>query len=330
MHFPFDLLQMKVILESKTKIILTYCKTLESCIDIIKKVFGKHSMLIEKSSLSTQAKMLVQLCAEIVSFEIGASGYPIRGPITKCLLNTGIFSDRISFDFLNTTLSNHDNQNDSSMDLVRALTEFDVRVIQSFRNGINPSIWNFNDPLTNEPLSQVLASIIKPLRDTDTIENEQSSRLDLDLVEKTRSRLKQKLFVYEKNSIEKDLSSWMILVSSSIMTGIRHEVSTSGSTTESVFDVIDGKSIVNCILDEPAVFMDILEGLADIFLVCYEWEYKSDMIGRASVDCKWPRNLADLAVLVDALKNHTDIKLNIKALGTRGNHGDFKIGSISK
>ena len=262
----FPVLDIEVLVVSKGKILRNYCRTLNTAKQVITKIFSsskKTECLDDAQKMSPEAKMVVQYCSEIIAFDLGTpSGYSRMGPIMKAL--TGEVEDmrKIGVHFPSNGI------------LVAKLTDSD-RERTGLTHGLIPSVWNFNY------LDGARTKILRALNILDDMENGESvntqqAKLTIDLVDRTRKQLGSRIFRYERNNKDRDLAAWQLFVSEIISGAI------SKDQKMNAFDAIDHGAFVNIAKDDEQNGTEklekILDGLASIFWICYDWEWRSDVL----------------------------------------------------
>jgi hypothetical protein len=99
----------------------------------------------------------------------------------------------------------------------------------------------------------------------------------------------------------------------------------------SAFDAIHHQAFSHVALNNRHEFQEIIDGLADIFWICYEWEWQSDILHGLRLDFNWPRTKSE-AIQTDQvlalLDTHSSTRLT-PAKG-RGNKKDISVKSIGK
>lgn len=317
--YPLQILEMPVWAVGKRNFLNNYCDVLNKAKRTLSNVFNvcdsAPTTNHHPSLLSKEAKMVVQLCSEIISSEIGTpSGYCKRGPICVSMIDR--FREGYNLDFLS-------NQNDN---VVRQISETETGII-GFDHGLDPSIWNFNDQ-AGRTISQVISDAINTEPSHPVLLNQFNvkPRLSTKLIRETQTILRSKLFRYEKNNKEKDLFSWLLFVSEVIMIRINQkELTDSGSA----FDAINHQEFSLFALHKPNEFQEMIDGLADIFWTCYEWEWQCDILRGVKVECDWPRTKSNVMEMNQIL---SDLNLSIILVPAkaRGNRRGMLIKSLGK
>ena len=311
-NFPLRVLEMPVWAVSKSNFLHNYCSVLNKAKTTLSNVFttNRHPHLLSK-----EAKMVVQLCSEIISSEIGTpSGYCKRGPICVSMIDR--FLEGYNLDFLS-------DQND---DVVRQISETEKGII-GFDYGLDPSIWNFNDQ-AGRTISQVISDAIntQPLQPVLLNQSNVKPRLSTKLIRETQIILRSKLFHYQKNNKEKDLFSWLLFVSEVIMIRINQKrLDDSGSA----FDAINPHEFSYFALHNQHDFQEMIDGLADIFWICYEWEWQCDILRGAKVECEWPRTKSK-AMEMNQILSDLNLSIILAPAKGKGNGRGMRIKSIGE
>lgn len=319
LSYPIDVLNMPVWATHKKKFVENYASVLEKSIRSLANVFDHLSVISDRPRhLSSEAKMIIQFCSEIVSYELGTpSGYSQNGPITKSLIH--YFRKGINF---NTLRSNEDSR------IIRMISDYDKELIEEFDYGLDPMIWTLMDQ-HGRPIRDIISSIIEAhTNKNDTIS--QPPKLSSRLIEDTRLELRKNLFRFEKNNKEKDLYSWMLFISEFVIVKLRRSGSTISLDKGSAFDAIDYKAFCYYATQKEENCIEILDGLADLFWICYDWEWKSDILrGYKTIDDQWPTIFSQAMQLKQILQEE-NTSIEISPIKKRGEEHKNFIGTMGK
>ena len=263
---------MPIYVVNKDCLISNYCNTLANCTEIIKVIFGNNGFGMNPSDLPPNIKMSVQLAAEILASEIGNAGeYSEDGPITKSICQVR----RPPTHFNNFYKSFPYREQD------QLLSDKDC-LLYGVAYGVDPKHWVLFDPgqstdcFLEYSRTQLSNGVMV---EGSTNETHFSLSLDIGLVQKTLAQFRRRLFRYHKAKGHKNMTMWLIFISKFIT------INLSSNSTEpagNAFDAINYKAFCALLLKDHTTgsnhFDKILRGLANIFIVCYHWEWRTDVL----------------------------------------------------
>lgn len=270
---PNVLQHMPIYVVNKKNLISNYCDTLANCTEIIKVIFGNSGFGRNPSDLPANIKMSAQLAAEILASEIGNAGeYSMDGPITK-----SICEERC-----HQTHSNNFYKSFPYPEEGQLLSDND-RLLYGVAYGVDPKHWVLFDPgkSTDCFLEYSRTQLSRGVM-VEGSANEAPFCLSLDigLVEKTLAQFRSRLFRYHKAKVHKNMTTWLIFISKFITINLS---SNSTAPPGNAFDAINYKAFSDLLCKDHTTgcnqFDKILCGLANIFIVCYHWEWRTDVLG---------------------------------------------------
>ena len=271
---PLNVLEhMPIYVVNKEYLISNYCDTLGNCTEIIKVIFGNSGFGRNPSDLPPNIKMSAQLAAEILASEIGNAGeYSTDGPITKSICEEG--RRRTHFNSLYKSFPYPEEG--------QLLSDND-RLLYGVAYGVDPKHWVLFDP--GKSTDCFLEYSRTQLSSGVMVEGSANEApfclaLDIGLVEKTLAQFRTRLFRYHKAKGHKNMTTWLIFISKFIT------INLSSNSTEppgNAFDAINYKAFCGLLCKDHTTgcnqFDKILCGLANIFIVCYHWEWRTDVLG---------------------------------------------------
>jgi hypothetical protein len=285
--YPIDIIDMPVWIGHKDKILRNYCRTLNNAKEVIMRVFQGNSKAsrdtyLHPRMLSASAKTGIQFLSEILAYDIGTpSGYSRQGPIMQSLISSN--------DTMTTYGLHYPTEGIELEDFEKSFT--------GLSHGLDPNLWNFSTSEHN-----LHNDICRALGyNTSTTGNNRNPThltpalaLNVGLVDKVRKRLGRQLFRYQKHNKDKDRCTWQIFASHFLM------ATAGNSQNDTVFQAIDHKTFLVMIEDNPSGFDEVLDALASLFWLCYDWEWRTDILKtqgfqnyELALD-EWPKTVGDL------------------------------------
>ena len=261
-NYSFDVLNMKVFLCHKDKMLRNYYSTLQLAKDVITRVFTSNtdnrSLVHNPRNLPASAKTGIQFLSEVLTFDVGTpSGYSRQGPITRSLIavdkSMGLFG--LHYPNEGPALDSHEAN------------------YMGLPHGMDPNLWSINDGLN------IHDEVKRALGYTDLSPTSQltsmpiSDFINIKNIEKLRKDIGKRLFRFKKNNKDRDKCSWLLLISHFIV------AATGDNTDGSMFSSIECESIVSLFETNKIQELEqILDIFASIFWLCYDWEWRTDIL----------------------------------------------------
>jgi len=291
--FPIDILNVPMLVATKDKLLKNYYRTLRFAKDVVTRVFcpGLKQDAMDPRQLSPSAKMAVQYLSEIIAYDIGTpSGYSRMGPIMASIMNQDYMKGiGISFPVNGSMLQQHEKDK------------------TCLSHGLDPSFWSLSQSQSIEEQIRLAMGLTSEGHDGTT------TKLDVALIEKTRKFLSTRLFRFQKRNKDKDLCSWQLFVSEFIT------VTVCKGSFQNAFDAINYNEFASLANKSDCKELDrVLDGLASVFWVCYDWEWRSDMLKsrdfmnpEAPHSQTWPNTVDSIN---NIFENHSCVKKGLKSI----------------
>jgi len=305
-NYSYNILDIPVFLGHKERILRNYFGTLRHAKDTITRVFtldkGDHPIFYDPRKLSPATKTGVQFLSEILTFDVGTpSGYSRQGAITTSLIT---IDESMAKFGLRYPLS--------GVPLVSGDISF-----TGLKHGLDPKCWNF---IENLNLHDEIIRIFGPMDPPNTLtaSMRQIPILDAKSVDKLRRDLGKGLFRFKTKNKDRDKCSWQLLVSHFIL------ASTGTNNDGNVFGAEEYESLVTLFernkVDEIGY---LLEQLAHIFWLCYDWEWRTDVLKNPTFRhlevslFGWPSTVGGLSFILDGLAQPKNNDKKVDSIGKR-------------
>mmetsp|Transcript_6907 Transcript_6907/g.13017 ORF Transcript_6907/g.13017 Transcript_6907/m.13017 type:complete len:1038 (+) Transcript_6907:129-3242(+) len=303
-NYSYNVLDIPVFLCHKEKILRNYFQTLRYAKDTITRIFtldkGDHPISYNPRKLSPGAKTGVQFLSEILTFDVGTpNGYSRRGPITNSLIALDESMSKFGLHYPH-----------SGVPLVSGDIPF-----TGLKHGLDPNHWNFIEDLN---IHDEIKRIFGSMHPTNTIiaSRPQIPVLDAKNVDKLRRGLGKRLFRFKTHNKDRDKCSWQLLASHFILS------STGTNVDGNVFGAEEYESFVSLFERNKSHEIGcLLEGLADIFWLCYDWEWRTDVLKNETfrnLDVSlydWPCTVGGLSFILHGLAKPINKHKKIDSIG---------------
>ena len=255
---PYDPLDQKVICTKKSAVLGNYIKTYEHARTTLLRVFSGQEL--DPTSLTSPAKMGVQLLAEILAYEVasGVGGYVKIGPILKSLIRKcpamiGSFIAYPAIAIEGMTCQLNENE--------KALLQIGL--------GIQTRAWDYGVDVKKN-LIQILEGSIIPITSKSKV-----SPSTLSVIEGARIGIRRMMFEFEHKNDNRDLASWFLLVTSFV----RVSISDGNTAAPNAFEHINHANFAELAnsTEGQVNLKKIIHSLAEIFWECYHWQWNKDI-----------------------------------------------------
>jgi hypothetical protein len=305
MHdYSYDVLHIPVFIGHKDKMLRNYFNTLSLAKEVITRVFtvdkAGSDNHFDVRKLSPSAKTGIQFLSEILTFDVGTpSGYSRRGPIIDSLITTDesmkLFG--IHYPANGIELDNHE----------ASLT--------GLPHGIDPKHWNLVDEELN-----LHDEVIRILGYTETSDNQLGiaplTAMNAREIDKLRRQLGKRLFRFKTSNKDRDKCSWQLLVTHFIL------AATGDSVDGSVFGSDGYESLVKLVVNNKTKEIEcILERIAHIFWLCYDWEWRADLLTNRNFRHlevplgDWPGTIGGLSIVLGGLAQPKNTNKTVDSVG---------------
>jgi hypothetical protein len=306
MHgYSYNVLDIPVFLCHKDKILRNYFNTLHLAKEVITCVFkvdkGANNVNhFDVKKLSPPAKTGIQFLSEILTYDVGTpSGFSRRGPIINSLIAT---------DDSMTKFGLHYPLDGIELDSSEA-------TFTGLACGLDPNHWKFVDEDFN-----LHDEIIRILGYSHPAENQMDVvpqfYINPRTIDKLRKDLGKRLFRFKTNNKDRDTCTWQLLVSHFIL------VTTGDNPDGNVFGSVEYQSLVKLSLNNKTQEIEsILEKLAHIFWLCYDWEWRTDLLTNGDFRHlevplgDWPTTIGGLSMVLGGLARPKNTKKVVDNVG---------------